>query len=76
MCQPGRPGPQGLSQLGSPSFAAFQRKKSRGSFFLVSSSTRAPGGDDFILDIGDVVDIGYIITAVGQPAPDDIEGHG
>ena len=27
-CQPGRPGPQGLGQVGSPGFAPFQRAKS------------------------------------------------
>ena len=42
MCQPGRPGPQGLSQCGSPGFAPFQRAKSRGSSFSSLRSTRAP----------------------------------
>ena len=32
MCQPGRPGPQGLSHSGSPGFDGFQSTKSRGSF--------------------------------------------
>ena len=38
MCQPGRPGPQGESQVGSPGFAAFQRTKSLMSSFSYSSS--------------------------------------
>ena len=33
MCQPGRPGPQGLSHDGSPGLAAFQRAKSAGCSF-------------------------------------------
>lgn len=37
-CQPGRPGPQGVFQLGSPSFAAFHMAKSRGSRLPVSPS--------------------------------------
>ena len=40
MCQPGRPGPQGLSQAGSPGFAAFQSAKSAGSCFSSPSSMR------------------------------------
>ena len=42
MCQPGRPGPHGLSHDGSPGFAAFQSAKSRGSRLRSSTSTRAP----------------------------------
>ncbi len=30
MCQPGRPGPQGLGQEGSPALAPFQSAKSAG----------------------------------------------
>ena len=33
MCQPGRPGPHGLGQVGSPGAAACQRRKSSGSSF-------------------------------------------
>ena len=33
MCQPGRPGPQGLSHDGSPGFEPFQRAKSPGCRF-------------------------------------------
>ena len=33
ICQPGRPGPQGDSQAGSPGLTAFQRAKSAGCFF-------------------------------------------
>ena len=41
ICQPGRPGPQGLSQEISPGLAAFQRAKSTGfSLRAVSSSVR------------------------------------
>ncbi|MNL44628.1 hypothetical protein D3C87_1672170 [compost metagenome] len=42
MCQPGRPGPQGESQEGSPGLEAFQRAKSMGWRFFSSISTRAP----------------------------------
>ncbi len=42
MCQPGRPGPHGLGQDGSPGLAAFHSAKSRGSRFRSSTSTRAP----------------------------------
>ncbi len=42
MCQPGRPGPQGLSHLGSPGLAPFQRTKSMGFSFRSLTSTRAP----------------------------------
>ena len=45
MCQPGRPGPQGLGQDGSPGFAAFQSAKSRGSRFRSLTSTRAPASN-------------------------------
>ena len=43
MCQPGRPVPHGESQSGSPGFAAFQSAKSTGLRFCSSTSTRAPG---------------------------------
>ena len=36
MCQPGRPGPQGLSHAGSPGLAAFQRAKSAGLRFAAT----------------------------------------
>ena len=42
MCQPGRPGPQGLSHAGSPGFAPFQRAKSPGLRFSDDGSIRAP----------------------------------
>ena len=42
MCQPGRPGPQGLSQAGSPGLAAFQSVKSIGFSLPSSGSMRAP----------------------------------
>ena len=45
MCQPGRPGPQGLSQDGSPGLADFHRAKSRGSRLRSSTSTRAPASN-------------------------------
>jgi hypothetical protein len=38
-CQPGRPGPQGLSHVGSPGFAFFHKTKSAGCFFLSSTAT-------------------------------------
>ncbi len=43
VCQPGRPGPQGESHVGSPGLAFFQRTKSTGLRFSSSASTRAPG---------------------------------
>jgi hypothetical protein len=42
VCQPGRPGPQGESQVGSPGLAFFQRTKSTGLRFSSLPSTRAP----------------------------------
>jgi hypothetical protein len=42
MCQPGRPGPQGDSQDGSPGLAAFHSTKSSGSRLASSTSMRAP----------------------------------
>ena len=42
MCHPGRPGPQGLSQDGSPGFDDFQRAKSPGCFLSEVGSIRAP----------------------------------
>ena len=42
VCHPGRPGPQGDSQLGSPGLAFFHRTKSSGERFSSSTSTRAP----------------------------------
>ncbi len=43
MCQPGRPGPQGESQEGSPGLTAFQSTKSRTSSLPYSSlATRSP----------------------------------
>ena len=42
VCQPGRPRPHGDSQLGSPSFAFFQRAKSSGERLSSLASTRAP----------------------------------
>ena len=42
MCQPGRPGPHGLSHQGSPGLEDFQSAKSIGSSLRSSTSTRAP----------------------------------
>ena len=42
MCHPGRPGPQGLSQAGSPGWAPFHRVKSMGCSLRLSTSTLAP----------------------------------
>ncbi len=42
MCQPGRPGPHGLSHAGSPGLAAFQSAKSSGLRFCSPTSMRAP----------------------------------
>ncbi len=42
MCQPGRPGPQGESQVGSPGLADFQRAKSEGLRLRLSRATRSP----------------------------------
>ena len=42
MCHPGRPWPQGDSQVGSFGFAVFHRAKSAGFFFLLSTTTRSP----------------------------------
>ncbi len=42
ICQPGRPGPQGLSQAGSPGFEPFQRAKSPGWRLIAVGSIRAP----------------------------------
>ena len=43
MCQPGRPGPQGLSHDGSPGFAFFHRAKSAGFRLRSLASTRVAG---------------------------------
>src|SRR6185436_7662337 len=42
MCHPGRPGPHGLGQEGSPGLADFQSAKSSGSSLLSPTSTREP----------------------------------
>ena len=42
MCQPGRPGPQGDSQVGSPGLDIFQSTKSSGLCLASSTLTRAP----------------------------------
>src|SRR3990167_8625548 len=42
MCQPGRPAPQGDSQLGSPGLTPFHSTKSSGSCLASSTSIRAP----------------------------------
>ncbi len=42
MCQPGRPGPQGESQAGSPGLADFHSTKSRGSRLPPATSTLSP----------------------------------
>ena len=42
MCQPGRPGPHGLSHAGSPGLAPFHSVKSSGSRLCSPISTRAP----------------------------------
>lgn len=42
MCHPGRPRPQGDSQLGSSGLAAFQRAKSAGPRLRSSTATRSP----------------------------------
>ena len=43
MCQPGRPGPQGLGQAGSPGLLAFHRTKSRGSSLIGVHLDPGPG---------------------------------
>ena len=50
MCHPGRPGPHGESHSGSPGFAAFQSAKSIGLRFGSSTSTRAPGRLEQLLE--------------------------
>ena len=42
MCQPGRPGPQGLSQEGSPALAFFQRAKSAADRFRSAVEPPSP----------------------------------
>ncbi len=42
MCQPGRPGPQGLSHVGSPGFELFHRAKSPGWRLIEEGSMRVP----------------------------------
>ena len=42
-CQPGRPGPQGVSQYGSPGLTAFHSAKSRGSCLPAASSESSDG---------------------------------
>ena len=42
MCQPGLPGPHGLSHVGSPGFAAFQSTKSAGCLLLTFTATLSP----------------------------------
>jgi hypothetical protein len=42
MCHPGRPAPQGDSQVGSPGLAAFHSAKSPGLLFRESTATRSP----------------------------------
>lgn len=42
MCHPGRPGPQGLGQLGSPGFTDFHSAKSAGPRLRLSTATRSP----------------------------------
>src|SRR4051794_8492867 len=42
-CQPGRPGPHGVSQDGSPGLAPFHRVKSRGSCLVPVSSASSAG---------------------------------
>ena len=46
MCHPGRPAPQGATQLGSPGLAFFQRTKSSGERLSSSASIRAPARSD------------------------------
>ena len=45
MCQPGRPGPQGLSHDGSPGLDLFQSAKSPGWRFSVEGSIRRRPAD-------------------------------
>ena len=42
MCHPGRPGPHGEGQVGSPGFAAFHSAKSSGNSFPGPGSSRVP----------------------------------
>ena len=46
VCQPGRPRPQGESQLGSPALAFFHKAKSSGERLSSLASTRAPTCND------------------------------
>lgn len=66
MCHPGRPGPQGDPQVGSPGLADFHRAKSEGLRFLLSRATRSParlssyahaphGTDKWAITISDAV---------------------
>jgi len=42
MCHPGRPGPQELSQVGSPGLAPFHSTKSAGLRLAALTATRSP----------------------------------
>ena len=61
ICQPGRPGPQGLGHAGSPDLACFHSAKSAGDRFLAAASPPSP--------------FKRINGAVGQFAVLGIPGH-
>ncbi len=65
-CQPGRPGPHGVSQEGSPGLAPFQRAKSRGSRLASAVSVSSAGRTVFQSLPGQ--------RAVGRPGT-DVEVH-
>ena len=72
MCQPGRPGPQGLSHAGSPGLAPFQRAKSPGLRFAVADLdaraglAAAPGrGGTACRSRGPCVDVEVDVAAGG-----------
>ena len=60
MCQPGRPGPQGLSQAGSPGLELFHRAKSPGLRLIADGSMRAPACSCFRVAVAELAVIGVL----------------
>ena len=70
MCQPGRPGPQGDPQVGSPGLAAFHNAKSSGTD-VTGYLTEGQGLSVFVLDDGVV----YQTYATGARGVEFLMGY-
>ena len=83
ICQPGRPGPQGLSQAGSPGLEPFQRAKSPGCRLIDGRLDPGPGLEGLGVPVAELavlggpghVEVDVAARGVGEPLVDQALRH-